>query len=227
MLGIMLNRVFGEKARMPIQLLVVTSLVLMLLGIVLLVVPRADAQAASNARAPDATAGPFTTAIFVRNRERRIDEHAVVMLEDYLKAALNDSCFTTKSSDATTPIENLDKLLSDNASALSLAESMDVDFVLIASISALRIDARKRNDAAGSVLTDVVSYRLDATYRILGRLEGRVVASGSASVADSFRQAPGLAEDGDLIDTVLRASADKMATAMKKRCERAALPTPA
>ena len=187
----------------------------------------------------------YTAAIFVRNREKRIDKDRVMALEDYLVAELDGACFTTMSREdvlnavakfakeganagtgALDPEKDLDKILSDSTSALRLAQSMGADYVLVASLTALSIDRRRTNDPARGVVTDVESYRLDATYRILGRAEGRVVSSGVASANDSVRQTDDLKVERDVVVDLIRSSAGKMAAAMKKRCEKSALPAP-
>jgi curli biogenesis system outer membrane secretion channel CsgG len=184
-------------------------------------------------------------AIFVRNRERRIDDDKVMMLEDYLVGELDGACFATMSredslnavkafarnganagSGSIDPVRDLDKILSDNTSAVSLAQSMGADYVLIASITALSVDRRRLNDPARGVQSEVESYRLDASYRILGRSEGVTVATGVASASDSVRQTPELSVERDIVTDLLRESAGKMAAAMKKRCEKSALPAP-
>ena len=201
-------------------------------------------QAAGNSNA-GSDSPRYTAAIFVRNREKRIDDDRVMTLEDYLVGELDGACFTTMSredivnavakfakegANAGTmkidPEKDLDKILSDNTSALSLAQSMGADYVLIASITALSVDRRRMNDPARGVVSDVESYRLDATYRILGRAEGRSVASGVASANDSVRQTPELAVERDVVADLIRTSAGKMAAAMRKRCEKATLAAP-
>jgi curli biogenesis system outer membrane secretion channel CsgG len=184
-------------------------------------------------------------AIFVRNRERRIDDDKVMMFEDYLVGELDGACFATMSredslnavkafagkganagSGSIDPVRDLDKILSDSTSAVSLAQSMGADYVLVASITALSVDRRRLNDPARGVQSEVESYRLDASYRILGRAEGATIATGVASASDSVRQTPDLSIERDIVTDLLRESAGKMAAAMKKRCEKSALPAP-
>jgi curli biogenesis system outer membrane secretion channel CsgG len=186
-----------------------------------------------------------TAAIFVRNRDKDIEDSHVMALEDYLVAELDGACFTTISREdveiavakfageganagtgAIDPVKDLDKLLSDNASALSLAQSMGADYVLVASLTDLSIDRRGLTDPARGVKSEVESFRLDVTYRILGRAEGRVVASGPAGANDSVRQTPELKVEREVVSDLVRTSAAKLAAAMKKRCEKTALPAP-
>jgi curli biogenesis system outer membrane secretion channel CsgG len=215
--------------------------------------PQASQSSSPPAAAPStattsAAARPVA-AIFVRNREKRIDDARVMQLEDELVAALDGACFTTISrEDALNavarfaeegpnagaarrgvdgdPIRDLDRQLSNDASALQLAQAMGADYVLVASLTALRTDRRTLTEPGRNVSTVVEAYRLDATYRILGRAEGRVVASGSAGASDSVRQTPELQVERDVIAGLVSEAAVKMADAMKKRCERAPLPAP-
>lgn len=201
-------------------------------------------QDAGAAPASPAIDGPSTAAIFVRNRSPKVDDALVAVLEDFVVAGLDGACFTTISrEDALGAVarfarkganagstdgdaKDLDRLLSDDASALSLAQSMGADFVLIASITGLSVDRRTLRDADRGVATEVERQRLDVTYRLLGRAKGAVVASGSASAADSIRQQDGLRVERDLTQDLVRESAEKLAAVMKARCARAALPKP-
>ncbi|MFM7259721.1 MAG: CsgG/HfaB family protein, partial [bacterium] len=213
--------------------------------------PAAPAPAAQNATSTPASAATRpVAAIFVRNREKRIDDARVMQLEDELVAALDGACFTTVSredainavarfakegpnagSDALRgvdgdPIRDLDRQLSNDASALQLAQAMGADYVLVASLTALRTDRRTLTEPGRNVSTIVEAFRLDATYRILGRAEGRVVASGSAGASDSVRQTPELQIERDIVADLVSQAAVKMAEAMKKRCEKSPLPAP-
>ena len=182
-------------------------------------------------------------AIFVRNREKRIDDDKVMVVEDFLVAELDEACFTTMSredtdnavakfaksganagTNAIDPSKDLDKILSDNASALSLAQSMGADYVLIASITSLSVDRRESNDPARGVRTDVETTRLDVTYRILGLAEGQAVASGRADASETIRQTAELRIERDVVNDLLRTSAVKLAGEMKKSCNKSALP---
>jgi curli biogenesis system outer membrane secretion channel CsgG len=183
-------------------------------------------------------------AIFVRNREPRIDDARVSVLEDFLVAGLDDTCFDTMSREDTLnsvakfaksgpnagapldPVKDLDKILSNDASARQLAQMMGADYVLVASITALSIEQRKTRDAERGIATDVTTYTLDATYRILDRADGSSIASGSAMATDAVRQGGGVTIERDMVTGLLRDSAAKMAAAMRKRCETKGLRAP-
>ena len=203
------------------------------------------AQATPTQAAERSESPRFTAAIFVRSREKRLDDERLLSFEDLLVGELDGACFRVLSREdvvnavarfaregpnagtGRVPSEkDLDRLLSDQSSAVALAQSMGADYVLVASITALSIDRRTLNDPARGVRSDVESYRLDASYRILGRAEGATVASGVASASDALRQGAGLSVERDMVAELLRTSASKMATAMRRRCERTPLPAP-
>ncbi len=209
-------------------------------------VPPAPVGRAEPPATADRSESPrYTAAIFVRSREKRLDNERLLAFEDALVGELDGACFRVMSrEDVVSAVakfaregpnagtgrvdaeRDLDRLLSDQSSAVSLAQSMGADYVLIASVTALSIDRRTLNDPARGVRSDVESYRLDASYRILGRAEGATVASGVASASDALRQGAGLSVERDMVAELLRRSASKMAAAMRKRCERTPLPTP-
>jgi curli biogenesis system outer membrane secretion channel CsgG len=207
--------------------------------------PVPPAQAAPAVQSDAGESPRYTAAIFVRSREKRIDDERLGAFEDYLVGELDGACFRVMSREDTVNAvakyareganagsgrvladADLDRLLSDQTSAVALARSMGADYVLVASITALSIDRRTLNDPARGVRSDVESYRLDASYRILGRAEGAAVASGVASASDAIRQGAGLSVERDMVAELLRTSATKMAAAMRKRCERTPLPAP-
>jgi curli biogenesis system outer membrane secretion channel CsgG len=209
---------------------------------------RAAAPAGSSRVADEPPAGtsdaPTTAAIFIRNRSPKVDDAMVAVLEDFVVAGLDGSCFTTISREDTLAAlssfaskganagsrapegKDLDRLLSDDASALSLAQAMGADFVLVASITGLSVDRRTLRDAERGLETEVERQRLDVTYRLLGRAKGAVVAAGSASAADSVRQQANLRVERDLAQDLVRESAAKLCAVMKARCARAPLPAP-
>ncbi len=190
------------------------------------------------------SADPYTAAIFVRNRSPKVDDAMVSVLEDFVVAGLDGACFTTISREDTLAAlssfasrgtnagspdprgKDLDRLLSDDTSALSLAQAMGADFVLVASITGLSVDRRTLRDGERWIETEVERQRLDVTYRLLGRAKGAVVASGSASAADSVRRQAALQVERDLAQDLVRESATKLCAVMKARCARAPLPVP-
>lgn len=185
-----------------------------------------------------------TAAIFVRNRDPKIDDSRVEVLEDFLVAGLDDTCFDIVSREDVVsavakfaksgpnagapldPEKDLDKMLSNSASAKAIAEMMSADYLLIASITALSRDARTLRDPARGIDTETTVWTLDATYRILDRSDGSTISTGSAMATDSAVQGGGLKVERDVLPGLLRESAAKMASAMRKRCEAKGLRAP-
>jgi PEGA domain len=166
------------------------------------------------------------------------------VLDDFLFSALDDTCFDLISREDSQnavakfaktgpnagapldPEKDLDKILSNQASAKQLAQFMNADYVLIASITALSIDQRKTRDAERGISIDNTVYTLDATYRILDAGDGSSIASGSAMATDAVRQGGGVTIERDMVTGLLRDAAGKMAAAMRKRCETKGLREP-
>jgi hypothetical protein len=182
-------------------------------------------------------------AIFVKNRGCQIAPEKVMVLEDFLVSRVGELCFTTMSredvinavkrfsaagANAGTlqdPQQEADRLLSDQASALSLARSMGADYVLVASLTAL--SSQEQRFEGYGVKTQVLSQTLDATYRLLDRAQGAVIDSGAASATEQVRGTPELQQKVDLIDPLIRQVAANLTQVMQRRCQAAALPAPA
>ncbi|MSR69078.1 MAG: PEGA domain-containing protein [Phycisphaerales bacterium] len=181
----------------------------------------------------------YTAAIFVKNRPADVAPEKVMVLEDYIAAEVDRLCFTTVSREdtlnavarfaaaganagtAVDPQKDLDRLLSDETSALRLAQQMGVDYIMIASITAYindRIDA----EAYGAT-TSIRSAQMDVTYRLLGRAEGQVITSDSVTATEKIRESPTLQQKRDLIDVVIRRCAHSVGDSLAKRCSESAL----
>jgi curli biogenesis system outer membrane secretion channel CsgG len=211
-------------------------------------VPPLPAAAPANqpAVAPTPPAAPSdaskrpVAAIFVKNRGCEIPPEKVMVLEDFVVARVGDLCFTTMSREDTlnavkrfspaganagTPQrleQETDRILSDDTSALALARNMGADFVLVASLTAL--SQQEQQFEGYGVKTQVLAQTLDATYRLLDRARGAVIASGAASATEQVRGTPNLQQKVDLIDPLIRQVAANLTEVMKRRCSAAALP---
>jgi curli biogenesis system outer membrane secretion channel CsgG len=184
----------------------------------------------------------YSAAIFVKNRPADVSPEKVMVLEDYIAAQVDKFCFTTVSREDTLnavarfataganvgtnvdPSKDLDRILSDETSALRLAQQMGVDYILIASITAY-INDRQQTEAYGAT-TDVRSAQLDVTYRLLGRVQGQVITSDSVTATEKVRQSPNLKQERDLIDVVIRRCAQEIGESVGKRCSEATVTAP-
>ncbi len=181
----------------------------------------------------------YTAAIFVKNRAADVAPEKVMVLEDYIAAEVDRLCFTTVSREdtlnavarfaaaganagtAVDPQKDLDRLLSDETSALRLAQQMGVDYIMIASITAY-INDRIDSEAYGAT-TSIRSAQLDVTYRLLGRAEGQVITSDSVTATEKIRESPTLQQKRDLIDVVIRRCAQSVGDSIAKRCSESTL----
>lgn len=184
----------------------------------------------------------YSAAIFVKNRPADVSPEKVMVLEDYIAAQVDKFCFTTVSREDTLnavarfataganvgtnidPAKDLDRILSDETSALRLAQQMGVDYILIASITAY-INDRQQTEAYGAT-TDIRSAQLDVTYRLLGRVQGQVITSDSVTATEKVRQSPNLKQERDLIDVVIRRCAQEIGESVGKRCSEATVTAP-
>ena len=184
----------------------------------------------------------YSAAIFVKNRPADVSAEKVMVLEDYIAAQVDKFCFTTVSREDTLnavarfataganvgtnvdSAKDLDRILSDETSALRLAQQMGVDYILIASITAY-INDRQQTEAYGAT-TDIRSAQLDVTYRLLGRAQGQVITSDSVTATEKVRQSPNLKQERDLIDVVIRRCAQEIGESVGKRCSEATVTSP-
>lgn len=203
---------------------------------------KATSGAAGGAASAQAIPQRYSAAIFVKNRPADVSPEKVMVLEDYIAAQVDKFCFTTVSREDTLnavarfataganvgtnidPAKDLDRILSDETSALRLAQQMGVDYILIASITAY-INDRQQTEAYGAT-TDIRSAQLDVTYRLLGRVQGQVITSDSVTATEKVRQSPNLKQERDLIDVVIRRCAQEIGESVGKRCSEATVTAP-
>ncbi|MCC6581069.1 MAG: PEGA domain-containing protein [Phycisphaeraceae bacterium] len=135
-------------------------------------------------------------AIFFKNRAGKAYVEKVSAFEDLLSAKLSDRGFSILSredvansvagfagqgANAGDPNQagaDLDALLSNNTSALRLAQSMNADYILTASI--VSINHNKKRFEGYGVDTTVFESVMQSAYKILDRNKGGSVAGGTA-----------------------------------------------
>ena len=190
-------------------------------------VPAAPAQAATPAAEPEAAfeAASPTAAIFIRNRageglaEKRglfedflVDEFTsrgvqLVAPADVLEAVRN---LSGRAVDAS-PEDSLDTLLSNDTSALRLAQNLGVDYVVIGSLGSLTASARTLNRPDIDVNRTIHRARLIAGYKVLDRVKGAAVVSSRATAektvqaSDASEAAPGYSDANfaEVVDDLL------------------------
>jgi len=103
-----------------------------------------------------------------------------------------------------------DRLLSDNTSALRLAQSLGADFLVIATINSLAKNESHFKDDQVEFLN--VEWVLQTTYKVLDGVHGGAVAGDDFQSSRRIKVTPALRRnDGNLVNELLRDAAGKIA----------------
>ncbi|MBU6411955.1 MAG: PEGA domain-containing protein [Planctomycetes bacterium] len=164
-------------------------------------------------------AKPSRLAIFVKNRAPGIPDERVMAMEDQITATATDASieiirredvanavarFATAGANAgmrSAESEVVDRLLSDRASATSLAQMLGADGLIVASMSSFDRETAAYND--GVQATTVDTFVLRCTYAVLDGASGGSLGSGTADSTASYRQTANLKVTADPTNTLL------------------------
>ncbi|MEI7658746.1 MAG: hypothetical protein WCK33_11845 [Phycisphaerae bacterium] len=178
---------------------------------------------------------PVRCAIFVKNRIKELDGDLVMVLEDQLKAAATGPMveiisredaanavarFSTGGANAgtgTAQSQEADRLFSDRASAVSIAQTLGADYVLVASLSSIEREEMDYDD--GTTRTKVQRSVLRCTYAILDGTTGGTVVGGSADAERSIRQTPNLTVKADVTMQLINDTARQMGERLRGQAE--------
>jgi hypothetical protein len=215
------------------QTLLSTGTVALLLALSFPVAAQNDAGAPS----------PRKTAIFIHNLVSRLNDK-VPFVEDQVASRVGGKDFAVISradvlnavkvfptEPAAAPDRNalgtkLDRLLSDNSSALRLAQNMGADFILFVSIGSLDKTTRKFKDDAIGVETENTTHTLRATYKVVEGYTGGALGGDAIKSAKAIRQTANLKiEDGDVVNELLEDAAAKVAEGLAAKAAEFKAPT--
>ncbi len=108
-----------------------------------------------------------------------------------------------------------DRLLSDNSSAVRLAQNMGADALLIATVNSFGKETKKFNDPSLGVNTVLTVFTLRTSYKLLDGVTGGTLVGESFISAKSVRQTETLqTENTDLLNELFDDAANKMAKSM-------------
>ena len=114
---------------------------------------------------------------------------------------------------ATPDTTQLDQNLSDNTSALRLAQNLGADFILIPSITGYGTEKKSYN--GNGIQTLNVTHRLRVSYKIVEAGEGGAVHGGSFVSENTTRDSANLQADStDTLNSLLDDAADQLAEAI-------------
>lgn len=123
---------------------------------------------------------------------------------------------------ATAQTTALDQALSDNTSALRLAQNLDADYILVPSIVSLGTEKKHYN--GNGISTVNLTHRLRVSYKIMEASQGGAVRGGAFVSEKNIRQTTGLEDDdSDVINELLDDAADQLAAAIEQSAK--TLPT--
>jgi hypothetical protein len=210
----------------------------------------AAAPAASPSLATPAPAGtgmsgslptrPMRLAIFVKQRPSQVPPEKVTVFEDLVAAsatapnieiirredlvnAVNRLAPTGPNAGTGLPgSEAVDRILSDQSSAVQLATLMKADALLTVSISALQNAVRTLEDPATRTMTKVEQWTLMTTYGVIDGVTGASLGSGTVQSDFANRDSAGLQVKVDFIDPLLRDAAARIGPAAGAAVARAA-----
>jgi len=116
----------------------------------------------------------------------------------------------------------LDQMLSDNTSALRLAQNLGADFILIPSITSYGTDRRTYN--ADNISTINVVHTLRVSYKIAEAGTGGEIKGGTVTATKTIRQSSNLqVDDSDVLNDLLADAAGQLADAIAQNAS--SLPT--
>lgn len=114
---------------------------------------------------------------------------------------------------ATPETTKLDQALSDNTSALRLAQNLGADFILIPSITSYGTE--KKSYTGNGIQTLNVTHRLRVSYKLAEANEGGAVRGGTALAEKTTRDSASLQTDStDTLNELLADAADQLADAI-------------
>jgi PEGA domain/Lipopolysaccharide-assembly len=124
---------------------------------------------------------------------------------------------------STTPeTTKLDQALSDNTSALRLAQNLGADYILIPAITSYGTERKAYN--GNGIATVNTSYKLRVSYKIVNANEGGAVRGSTVLAEKNYRDSGDLKTDSsDVINELLDDAADQLADAITASAK--ALPT--
>ena len=196
--------------------------------------PATNAPATTDpaAIAPAASA-PIRMAIFVKQRPVSVAPEKVSVFEDLVSAdSTGPGVQIIRREDLVNAVnriapagpnagtdllgsEAVDRILSNQTSAVQLAAQMKADVILTASITALQRFKRHLDDPTTGTHTDVDQWTLVTTYGLIDGVTGASLAAGTVQSDYAKRDTPELKVEVDAIDVLLRDAASRIGAAVR------------
>ncbi len=108
-----------------------------------------------------------------------------------------------------------DQKLTDDTSALRLAQNMGADYLLVAAIDAVNKEARSYKDATAGVDVTTMIHTLRGTYTFLDGMDGAAIAGGPLKASRVIREGGNLTvTDDGILSGLIEKAADDTAKAL-------------
>ena len=170
-----------------------------------------------------------TVAIFIKNRAAAsgVSDEKVSVLEDFLTSKLTDKGLRViaredalnavasfadagpNKGDASQPGAKLDAILSNNTSAVRLAQNLNCDYLLIASITTYGNDVLTYED--NGISTIVNESKMNVSYKLLDAAEGGSLTGDVIEVTKKDRAQAGQSVKRDMVNNLLSDVSSKLA----------------
>ena len=184
-----------------------------------------------------AEAAPLKVALFVDNRAGSAFDDKVPVLEDFLASRIagmqmqvlsrqivldalkNYSAGSSSTGD--TPGRVLDRTLSDNTSALRLAQNLGADYVLVPTLATYGKETRTY--AGSGIKSENTTHTLRVSYRLAEAARGGEISGDNVTVSRTYRRTGGLQiESSEVLNELLDEAAEKLSHSIVSR--RSAMP---
>lgn len=177
--------------------------------------------------------GMRKAAIFVENRAGNEFNEKVSAMDDFLTSRITEKGFSILSREVLinslqnyspesedmeneSPGTKLDKLLSNNTSALRLAQMMGADYIIVASITS--VGTEKKVFGGYGVETVNLITNLRASYKIMDAIAGGTLVSDTIRVSKTVRSTGNShTESSDTVNELLDNAAVKIAESLSQK----------
>ena len=182
-------------------------------------------------RETEASSKSYKAAIFVSNRAAKEYDVKIASLEDLISSQITDLGFNVLSREIVVdalrkfdpataskarPADSLDSQMTDNSSALRLAQNMGVDYIIQASIAG--VTNKDKNIDAYGVKATTQERTLLVTYKVLDASAGGSLTGDTVRVTSKVQQTANAGtENGNPIDELLDEAAQKITAGLKTR----------
>src|SRR5262245_25904707 len=185
----------------------------------------------------------YKCAIFVTNRAEKVSDKKVEEMQDLLTGYATDKGFIRiaredvinsvagladagpNRGDPRLAGANLDKLLSNNTSALRLAQNLEADYVLVVSITSFGTDTQRFKDVASGIDLLNKKHQMRATWKLLDGTMGGSMTAGVATAISSDRVEPrsGVVERENVVDDLIDSAAMDIAAMLERAARRGSI----